>query len=84
MDLAVSAKVGRRITTPESNPDSYELRAAVYGQLGRLEEARRALGTERRLRPGISIQRAAMTYSTADPAHRQRYLAGLKLARLEE
>jgi tetratricopeptide (TPR) repeat protein len=71
------------------NPDfawAYRVLAASFGQLGRLDDARRAVEEELRLEPEISISKLMSEpwNPWADPDFRERYADGLRKAGLKE
>jgi tetratricopeptide (TPR) repeat protein len=58
--------------------------AASYAQLGRLDEARAAVGALRKLSPGFSLAGLEPLLSGADPAFAERAIDGLRMAGLRE
>ena len=62
----------------------YQHLAASQAQLGELEKARVALEEARILRPALTAEVALAPWATSSPEHRERYLAGLRMAGLEE
>jgi len=58
----------------------YRMLAACYGQLGRHDEARVALAELRRLMPKDAERQWHSTHPYADPAHRARFIDGLRKA----
>jgi adenylate cyclase len=65
-------------------PLTYRALAATYAQLGRLEEARKALREDLRLNPEESISRIKAQIPVADPDFLERYFDGLRKAGLPE
>jgi len=58
--------------------------AASYAQLGRLEEARSALGEELRLEPDLSLQKVRRQSGISESDFLERWLDGLRKAGLQE
>jgi len=58
--------------------------AASYAQLGRLEEARSALGEELRLEPDLSLQKVRRQAMSSESDFRARWTDGLRKAGLQE
>jgi TolB-like protein/class 3 adenylate cyclase/Flp pilus assembly protein TadD len=58
----------------------YRVLAACCGQLGRLDEARAALGELRRLMPKDAERQWEMTHPYVDPDHRAHFIEGLRKA----
>ena len=67
-----------------SRASNYQVLAASNAQLGQLDEARDALDEAKQLRPGLTSEWVSLMFSTADADYRNRVLAGLRLAGLEE
>ena len=69
------------------NPDHigfHEHLAAVYGRMGRIEEARAEAAETLRLSPSFSVQRAARRLPYRDRAVLDRLIDGLRKAGLPE
>ena len=81
--------VGWAKRSSRENPDfvyAYRVLASSYGQLDRLDEARRALEEELRREPEISITKVmSEPWSPyAAPEFRERYVDGLRKAGMKE
>jgi TolB-like protein/Tfp pilus assembly protein PilF len=63
---------------------AYRTLAASYAQLGRLEEARKALEEELRLDPGLSLRKVRQQNRTTDADFLARWLDGLRKAGLKQ
>jgi adenylate cyclase len=66
-----------------SFPGGHRLMAAIYGQLGRIEEAQAALKELLLLMPGMTIEDVRKQVPFKDPVHMERYLDGLRKAGLK-
>jgi len=66
------------------NASAYRTLAASYAQLGRIDEARRALAEEVRLEPGLSLTKVRQQSPTTDLDFLRRWLDGLRTAGLRE
>jgi TolB-like protein/cytochrome c-type biogenesis protein CcmH/NrfG len=66
-----------------SFPAGHRLMAAIYGQLGRIEEAQAALKELLLLMPGMTIDDVRKQVPFKDPIHMERYLDGLRKAGLK-
>jgi TolB-like protein/Flp pilus assembly protein TadD len=66
-----------------SFPGGHRLMAAIYGQLGRIEEAKAALKELLLLMPGMTIDDVRKQVPFKDPDHMERYLDGLRKAGLK-
>jgi TolB-like protein/Flp pilus assembly protein TadD len=66
-----------------SFPGGHRLIAAIYGQLGRIEEAQVALKELLLLMPGMTIDDVRKQVPFKDPNHMERYLDGLRKAGLK-
>jgi tetratricopeptide (TPR) repeat protein len=66
-----------------SFPGGHRLMAAIYGQLGRIEEAQAALKELLLLMPGMTIEDVRKQVPFKDPNHMERYLDGLRKAGLK-
>ena len=66
-----------------SFPGGHRLMAAIYGQLGRIEEAQAALKEMFLLMPGMTIDDVRKQVPFKDPIHMERYLDGLRKAGLK-
>jgi tetratricopeptide (TPR) repeat protein len=66
-----------------SFPGGHRLMAAIYGQLGRIEEAQAALKELLLLMPGMTIDDVRKQVPFKDPNHMERYLDGLRKAGLK-
>ena len=58
--------------------------AATYAQLGRLEEARKALQEYLRLAPGETVSRVKSQVPYTEPDFMERYIDGLRKAGMKE
>jgi tetratricopeptide (TPR) repeat protein len=74
----------RAVAHDPRNDMAYRTLAGSYAQLGRLEEAQRALEEELRLNPGLSLRRVRQQNPTTDPDFLARWLEGLRQAGLPE
>jgi adenylate cyclase len=73
--------------TLQRKPDlaiTYRLLAASYGQLGRIDEAKRALDQALRLTPEFSLSAVRLIAGSADPGFRERLIDSLRKAGLKE
>jgi adenylate cyclase len=66
-----------------SFPGGHRLMAAIYGQLGRIEEAQAALKELLLLMPGMTIDDVRKQVPFKNPNHMERYLDGLRKAGLK-
>jgi len=78
------AAAERSLQLRPDNPSAYRTLAASYAQLGRVDEARRALEQEVRLEPGISLAKVRQQNPTSEPDFLRRWLDGLRQAGLKE
>jgi len=66
-----------------SFPGGHRLMAAIYGQLGRIEEAQAALKEMFLLMPGMTMDDVRKQVPFKNPNHMERYLDGLRKAGLK-
>ena len=73
--------------TSEENPrfpGAYRILASACGQLGRIDEAKRALDELLRQMPGLTVTATRQQVPWKNPEHTERYLEGLRRAGLPE
>ncbi len=75
---------GRSLQRKPDAVIAYRFLAASYANLGRLDEARRALDEARRLTPEFSLAAVRLIAGSADPAFRDPFIEGLRKAGLKE
>ena len=64
-------------------PGGHRTLAACYGNLGKIEEARVALGELLRVQPGLKIAQLRESLPIKNPTDLKRYLSGLRKAGLD-
>jgi TolB-like protein/Flp pilus assembly protein TadD len=84
-DYEAAAEWGRRtIQEIFEFPGGHRILAASCAQLGRIEDARAALGEASRIMPDATIGSLSIQLPFKDPAHLDRYMEGLRKAGLPE